>query len=102
MKDFNLFGSLGQASENEVGEVFRSFIRSHVRSLICGVMAEEVAMVCGSRHQPADGEYFRSGAYQKVCFDRQLRPKKLRCASPAKCTTGVCVPSTTIGCCKWF
>ncbi|MBL8889706.1 MAG: transposase, partial [Planctomycetaceae bacterium] len=61
MKDFSLFGSLGQASGNEVGEVFRSFIRSHVRSLICGVMAEEVAVLCGPKHQPASGEYFRSG-----------------------------------------
>jgi putative transposase len=62
MREFSLFGSLGQASGNEVGEVFRCFNRNHVRSLICGVMAEEVAMLCGPKQQPAGGEYFRSGS----------------------------------------
>lgn len=62
MKDCSLFGLLGQASRNETAAVFQSFIRGHVRSLICRVMSEEVEHLCGPKHQPSTGEHFRAGS----------------------------------------
>lgn len=62
MRDCSLFGLLGQASRNEAAAVFQSFIRGHVRSLICRVMSEEVAHLCGPKHQPGTGEHFRAGS----------------------------------------
>ena len=61
MSEFSLFGMLGQVSGSEAGEVFRDFVRGHVRELVCRVMAEEVSLLCGPKHQPAGGDKFRSG-----------------------------------------
>jgi len=62
MSDFSLLGQLDQASGSEAGQVFRSFIREHVRDLICQVMAQEVSLLCGPKHQPTGGDNFRSGS----------------------------------------
>jgi transposase-like protein len=62
MSDFSLLGQLGQASGSEAGQVFRSFIREHVRDLICRVMAQEVSLLCGPKHLPTGGDKFRSGS----------------------------------------
>jgi transposase-like protein len=61
MSDCSLFGKLEQVSGSEAGAVFRSFIRGHVRELVCRVMAEEVSLLCGPKHQPAGASHFRSG-----------------------------------------
>jgi transposase-like protein len=61
MSEFSLFGMLGQVSGSEAGEVFRGFVRGHVRELVCRVMAEEVDLLCGPKHQPTGGDSFRSG-----------------------------------------
>ncbi len=53
---------LGQVSGSEAGEVFRGFVRGHVRELVCQVMAEEVNLLCGPKHQPIGGDDFRSGS----------------------------------------
>jgi len=62
MREFRLFESLGQGSPGEAAEVFRGFMRSAVRELICRVMAEEVAELCGPRHHPSGGEAYRAGS----------------------------------------
>jgi putative transposase len=62
MSECSLFGMLGQVSGSEAGEVFRSFVRGHVRELVCRVMAEEVSILCGPKHQPTGGDHFRSGS----------------------------------------
>ena len=61
MSECNLFGMLGQVSGSEAGEVFRGFVRGHVRDLVCRVLAEEVNQLCGPKHQPTGGDDFRSG-----------------------------------------
>ena len=61
MSECNLFGKLGQVSGMEAGEIFRGFIRCQVRELVCRVLAEEVKLLCGPKHQPAGGDSFRSG-----------------------------------------
>ena len=54
---------LGQASGAEVGEVFREFLRSHVRLMITEVMAAEVTELCGAKYGPRAGsEYQRAGS----------------------------------------
>ncbi|EMI44879.1 hypothetical protein RRSWK_02612, partial [Rhodopirellula sp. SWK7] len=42
MNEVSLLQSLGQVSASETGEVFRDFIRGHVREMISEVMAAEV------------------------------------------------------------
>ena len=61
MSECNLFGMLGQVSGSEAGELFRGFVRGHVRELVCRVLAEEVNQLCGPKHQPTGGDDFRSG-----------------------------------------
>ena len=54
---------LGQASGAEVGDVFREFLRSHVRLMIADVMAAEVTELCGVKYGPRAGsEYQRAGS----------------------------------------
>lgn len=62
MSECSLFGMLRQVSGSEAGEVFRSFVRGHVRELVCRVMSEEVSFLCGPKHQPTGGDHFRSGS----------------------------------------
>lgn len=62
MNDSILLQTLGQVSHSEAGEVFRTHLRGCVLQMISEVMAEEVTALCGAKHHPADGEYFRSGS----------------------------------------
>jgi putative transposase len=62
MEEVNLFASLGQVSSSEVGEVFRNFLRGHVREMICEVMAAEVTQLCGPKHAPSPSEHYRAGS----------------------------------------
>ncbi len=62
MRDFRLFEELGQGSPGSVGEIFRSFIRGHVRWFICEAMAMEVEELCGAKHRPKGEESYRAGS----------------------------------------
>ena len=42
MNEDNLLQALGQVSSEEAGQVFRDYLRGHVREMICEVMAAEV------------------------------------------------------------
>lgn len=62
MNEVSLLQSLGQVSASETGQVFREFLRGHVREMICEVMAAEVTELCGPKHSPSDSDHFRSGS----------------------------------------
>jgi transposase-like protein len=63
MDQFRVVELLGQASGGEVGDVFREFLRSHVRLMIVDVMAAEVTELCGAKYGPRVGsEYQRAGS----------------------------------------
>ena len=64
MNEVSLLESLGQVSASETGQVFRDFLRGHVREMICEVMAAEVTQLCGPKHAPSEGDHFRAGSAQ--------------------------------------
>jgi len=53
MNEVSLLETLGQVSASETGQVFRDFLRGHVREMICQIMAAEVTELCGAKHAPA-------------------------------------------------
>lgn len=59
--DCNLYQTLGQVSSGDAATIFRDFLRGSVRQMICEVMAAEVSELCGPKHHPEEGEYFRAG-----------------------------------------
>ncbi|MCM2369209.1 IS256 family transposase [Aporhodopirellula aestuarii] len=61
MNEVSLLQSLGQVSASDTGEVFRDFIRGHVREMISEVMAAEVTQLCGPKHAPHEGDHYRAG-----------------------------------------
>jgi putative transposase len=61
MNEVSLLESLGQVSASETGQVFRDFLRGHVREMICEVMAAEVTELCGPKHHPSPSDYYRAG-----------------------------------------
>lgn len=62
MNEISLLQSLGQVSASETGEVFRDFLRGHVREMICEVMAAEVSELCGPKHSPSPSDHYRAGS----------------------------------------
>ncbi len=62
MNEVSLLQSLGQVSASETGEVFRTFLRGHVRQMICEVMAAEVTELCGPKHAPSSSDLYRAGS----------------------------------------
>lgn len=62
MNEVSLLRELGQVSTAQTGEVFRDFMRGHVREMICEVMAAEVTQLCGPKHAPSAGEHYRAGS----------------------------------------
>lgn len=62
MNEVSLLQSLGQVSASETGEVFRAFLRGHVRQMICEVMAAEVTELCGAKHDPSSSDLYRAGS----------------------------------------
>ncbi len=62
MNEANLLESLGQVSAAETGQVFRDFLRGHVREMICEVMAAEVTELCGPKHDPSPSDHYRAGS----------------------------------------
>ena len=62
MNEVSLLQSLGQVSSSQTGEVFRDFLRGHVRKMICEVMAAEVTELCGPKHQPSSSDHYRAGS----------------------------------------
>jgi len=62
MNEVTLLQTLGQVSASETGEVFRDFLRGHVREMICEVMASEVTELCGPKHDPSPSDHYRAGS----------------------------------------
>ena len=62
MNEVSLLESLGQVSASETGQVFRDFLRGHVREMICEVMAAEVTELCGPKHDPSRSDHYRAGS----------------------------------------
>ena len=62
MNETSLLESLGQVSASETGQVFRDFLRGHVREMICEVMAAEVTELCGPKHDPSPSDRYRAGS----------------------------------------
>lgn len=62
MNEVSLLESLGQVSASETGQVFRDFLRGHVREMICEVMAAEVTQLCGPKHDPSPSDHYRAGS----------------------------------------
>ncbi|WP_146458909.1 IS256 family transposase [Rubripirellula tenax] len=62
INEANLLESLGQVSAAETGQVFRDFLRGHVREMICEVMAAEVTELCGPKHDPSPSDHYRAGS----------------------------------------
>lgn len=73
-----------QLDSREAGDAFRSFIRSEIRELIVGTIAEEVTALCGPAYQPSpDTPYRRGGsAIGSVMLDgrreKVRRPRVVR------------------------
>ena len=75
MNDSNLLQTLGQVSTASAGEVLRDHLRGLVREMITDVIAEEVTELCGPRHQPTGGDFYRAGtAPGRVIHDGQREP----------------------------
>ena len=62
MDDRSVLQQLGQVSGDQVGEVFREFLRGSMRQMICEVMAAEVIELCGPKHMPANSDNYRAGS----------------------------------------
>ena len=62
MNEVSLLQSLGQVSADQTGQVFREFLRGHIREMICDVMAAEVTELCGPKHAPPQSDHFRAGS----------------------------------------
>jgi len=56
--------TLGQVSAQEVGEIFREYLRgATTREMLIGVMTEEVTGLCGAAYHPReDRECYRAGS----------------------------------------
>jgi len=86
MNEVSLLQSLGQVSASETGQVFRDFLRGHVRQMISEVMAAEVTELCGPKHSPNDGDHYRAGSSPgRVLYEGEreevIRPR-VRRATP--------------------
>lgn len=62
MNEATLLQTLGQVSVSETSQVFREFLRGHVREMICEVMAAEVTELCGPKHAPSESDHYRAGS----------------------------------------
>jgi putative transposase len=61
MNEVSLLPSLGQVSASQAAEIFRNFLRGHVREMNCEVMVAEVTELCGLKHSPLTTDHYRSG-----------------------------------------
>ncbi len=70
---------LGQVSAQEVGEVFRQYLRGATREILVGVMAEEVTKLCGAAYHPNEGsEYYRAGSVDGYAYVESRREDIVR------------------------
>ena len=88
MNEVSLLQSLGQVSASETGQLFRDFLRGHIREMICEVMAAEVTELCGPKHAPHQGDHYRAGSSPgRVLYEGEreaiVRPRVRR-----KCAEG--------------
>jgi len=93
MNEVSLLQSLGQVSASETGQVFRDFLRGHVREMICEVMAAEVTQLCGAKHAPSQSDHYRAGSSPgRVLYEGErenvVRPR-VRCKSDDGSSTEV-------------
>ena len=58
MTESNLLRSLGQVSSDQVGEVFRDYLRGSVRQMIVDAMADEVSELCGRKYDPGCSAFY--------------------------------------------
>lgn len=80
MNESSLLQALGQVSASETGQIFRNFLRGHVREMICEVMAAEVTELCGPKHAPSSSDHYRAGSSSgRVLYEGQreevVRPR---------------------------
>ncbi len=80
MNEVSLLESLGQVSASETGQIFRDFLRGHVREMICEVIAAEVTELCGPKHDPSSSDHYRAGSSSgRVLYEGQreevVRPR---------------------------
>ena len=61
MNEATVLEALGQVSAAETGQVFRDFLRGHVREMICEGMAAEVTQL-GPKHDPSPSDHYRAGS----------------------------------------
>jgi putative transposase len=80
MSESNLLRSLGQVSSDQVGEVFREYLRGSVRQMIVDAMADEVSELCGRKYDPSDTDHYRAGSApgQVLHEGRQIRVSRPR------------------------
>ena len=65
---------LGQVGAEEVGKVFREYLRGATREILAGVMAEEVTTLCGAAYHPnEEREYYRAGSAQGYAYVESRR-----------------------------
>jgi len=65
---------LGQVGAEEVGKVFREYLRGATREILAGVMAEEVTTLCGAAYHPnEEREYYRAGSAQGYAYAESRR-----------------------------
>lgn len=88
MKEVTLLQSLGQVSASETGQVFRDFLRGHVREMICEVMAAEVTELCGPKHDPSPSDHYRAGSSSGRVLYEGEREEVVRPRVRQKCSDG--------------
>jgi putative transposase len=88
MNEVTLLQSLGQVSASETGQVFRDFLRGHVREMICEVMAAEVTELCGPKHDPSPSDHYRAGSSSGRVLYKGEREEVVRPRVRQKCSDG--------------
>lgn len=62
MSNNNVLDTIGQVGPSAAGEVFRTWLRGEMRSLIVDILAEEVTELCGPAYAPSpDSDCRRAG-----------------------------------------
>ncbi len=77
MNEVSLLQSLGQVSASETGQVFRDFLRGHIREMICEVMAAEVTELCGPKHAPSGAIFPELGLRSVQLHALSIRLKRI-------------------------
>ena len=66
--------ALGQVQTEEVGRVFREYLRGVTRDILVEVMAQEVSELCGQAYHPdEESGYYRAGSAQGYAYIESRR-----------------------------